>query len=53
MNALILIGLATGAGVTVTDRFIRKLPDWLATVLYAVSAGLIIAGAIVTRGSGV
>lgn len=53
MNTLIIAGLAVGAGVTVTDRFIRKLPNWLATVLYAVAAGLIIAGAVVTRGSGV
>ena len=38
------IGLALGAGVIATDRFIHLLPDWLTKVLFVIAWVLIIAG---------
>ncbi len=49
MNTLTAMGIALGAGTIVTDRFIHKIPNWLAIVLYGAAVALIIAGAILTR----
>lgn len=49
MNIMIIIGLVLGAGTIVTDRFIRKIPNRLAIVLYAAAAILIITGMITGR----
>ena len=38
------LGLALGAGVIVTDRFLHILPDWLAIVLFTGAWILIITG---------
>ena len=38
------LGLALGAGVIATDRFLHLLPDWLAIVLFVIAWVLIIAG---------
>ena len=51
MNALIIIGVVLGAGVGAVDRFFHKLPNWLAIVLYAIAAVMIIAGMIITKTS--
>ena len=49
MNILTTIGIVLGAGTIVTDRFIHKLPNWLAIVLFVAAWVLIIAGMIVSR----
>ncbi len=51
MNILTTIGIVLGAGTIVTDRFIHKLPNWLAIVLFVAAWVLIIAGMIVARQS--
>ena len=49
MHILTAVGIALGAGTIVTNRFIHKLPNWLAIVLFTAAWALIIAGMIVTR----
>lgn len=49
MNILIIMGIVLGAGVIITDRYIKPLPDWLAIVLYVIAVILILAGMIVSR----
>ena len=49
MNVLIIIGIILGAAVIVTDRFIRRLPNWLAVVLYTLAVILIVAGMIISK----
>ncbi len=49
MNILTTIGIVPGAGVIVTERFIHKLPQWLAIALFVAAWALIIAGMIVAR----
>ena len=51
MNILIIIGIVLGGVTIVTDRYLYKLPNWLAIVLYSVAWILIIAGMIITRKS--
>ena len=51
MNILIIIGIVFGCGTIVTDRYLYKLPNWLAIVLYSIACILIIAGMIMTRKS--
>ncbi len=51
MNILIIVGIVLGAGTGVVDRFFRKLPNWLAIVLYAIAVIMIIAGMIITKKS--
>ena len=46
MNALIIIGVVLGGGTIVVDRYLYKLPNWLAIVLYAIAVIMIIAGMI-------
>ena len=49
MNLYSIIGLVLGGGTTIVDRLIHKLPNWLAIVLYAAAAALIVIGMIVSR----
>lgn len=49
MHFTTVIGLVLGAGTIVTDRFIHKIPNWLAIALYGAAVALMIAGAILTR----
>ena len=49
MSILTMIGIGLGAIVIVTDRFIRKIPQWLAIALFSTAVILIIAGMIVSR----
>jgi hypothetical protein len=49
MNALILTGIVLGGGMVAVDRYLYQLPDWLATVLYAIAAIMIIAGMFKSR----
>ncbi len=54
MNIMIIIGIILGGGTIVVDRFDRylyKLPNWLAIVLFLIAWIMIIAGMIKTRGS--
>ena len=44
MNIMTALGLFVAAAAGIVDRMIFTLPDWLATVLYAAAAILIIAG---------
>ena len=46
MNALIIIGVVLEGGTIVVDRYLYKLPNWLAIVLYAIAVIMIIAGMI-------
>ena len=52
MNAFITAGIILGAGTIVTDRFIHKLPQWLAVILFVAAWVLIIAGMIIQRKAG-
>ncbi|MBO4299306.1 MAG: hypothetical protein J5998_10940 [Clostridia bacterium] len=52
MPILTAIGIALGAGTIVTDRFIHKIPNWLAIVLYSAAVALILAGMIAARNAG-
>ncbi|MBQ7059711.1 MAG: hypothetical protein IJM83_10510 [Firmicutes bacterium] len=49
MNIWIIIGIVLGAGVILTNRFIRQLPNWLAIVLYTIAVILILVGMIISR----
>ncbi|MBO4888107.1 MAG: hypothetical protein J5589_07335 [Firmicutes bacterium] len=51
MNIWIIIGIVLGAGVILTDRYIRHLPNWLAVVLYTIAVILILVGMIISRTS--
>lgn len=49
MNVLIIIGIILGAAVMITDRFIHRVPDLLAIILYSLGVILVIAGMIVAK----
>ena len=49
MNIMIVIGIVLGAGTRVVDRFLHRLPNWLAIMLYAIAVIMIIAGMVITR----
>ena len=49
MNIMTVIGLFVGAGTTVIDRYLYKLPNWLAIVLYLAAVILIVLGMIVSQ----
>ena len=49
MHLLTMIGIALGVLVIVTDRFIHKVPNWLAIALFSAAVILIVAGMIVSR----
>ena len=49
MHILTMIGIALGVLVIVTDRFIHKVPNWLAIALFSAAVILIVAGMIVSR----
>ena len=51
MNIMIIIGIILGGGPVVVDRYLYKLPNWLAIVLFLIAWIMIIAGMIKTRGS--
>ena len=42
MSILIIIGIVLGACVTVVDRIVHKVPNWLAIVLYSVAVILMV-----------
>ena len=44
MSILTMIGIGLGVIVVVTDRFIHKVPHWLAIALFSAALALIIAG---------
>ncbi len=48
---MIIIGIILGGGTVVVDRYLYKLPNWLAIVLFLIAWIMIIAGMIKTRGS--
>ena len=52
MHFLTMIGLVLGAGVIVTDRYIHKLPNWVAVVLYTSAVVMILVGMILIRRTG-
>ncbi len=52
MSILTIIGIGLAAGVVVTDRFIHKLPQWLAIALFSAAWVMIIAGMIASRNAG-
>ena len=52
MSILTMIGIGLGAGVIVINRFIHKLPQWLAITLFSAAWVLIIAGMIASRNAG-
>ena len=49
MNWFIILGIVLGALTIVTDRYIHKLPNWLAIILFVIAWILIIVGMILTR----
>lgn len=51
MNIMIIIGIILYGGTIVVDRYLYKLPNWLAIVLFLIACIMIIAGMIKTRGS--
>ena len=51
MNIWIIIGIALAAGTIITDRYIHKLPQWLAIILFVAAWILILAGMIISRTS--
>ncbi len=48
-TARIVIWSMIGACVTVVDRIVHKVPNWLAIVLYSAAVILIITGMIVGK----
>ena len=52
MNAFITAGIVLGGVTIVTDRFIHKLPQWLAIILFLAAWVLIIAGMLIQRNAG-
>ena len=52
MSIAAIIGIALGVGVIAADRFIYRIPDWLAVILFAAAVLLIIAGMIASRNAG-
>ena len=49
MNRITVVGIILGACILFVDRYIVKVPNWLAIVLYIVAVFLIVVGMIVTR----
>jgi len=49
MNRITVVGIVLGACILFVDRYIVKVPSWLAIVLYIVAVLLIVVGMIVTR----
>ena len=49
MNWFIILGIVLGALTIVTDRYIHKLPNWLAIILFVIAWILIIVGMILAR----
>jgi len=49
MNKFAIVGIVLGACILFADRYIVKVPNWLAIVLYIVAVLLIVVGMIVTR----
>jgi len=49
MSILTMIGIGLGVIVIATDRFIHRLPHWLAIALFSAAWILIIAGMIASR----
>ena len=52
MNTFILIAFVLGGGTIAADHLIRKLPHWLAIVLYSAAVILFVIGMIVSRKAG-
>lgn len=48
MNILIILAFVLGGGTIAVDRF-RRLPHWLAVVLFTAAVILFVAGMIVSR----
>ncbi|MBQ8136556.1 MAG: hypothetical protein IJ174_03900 [Clostridia bacterium] len=53
MNIMIIIGLVLAGGTILFDHKVRKLPNWLAIVLYSAAVALFVVGMILSRKGGV
>ena len=51
MNLYIIIAFVLSAGTIIADK-VRKLPHWLAMVLYTAAVALFVIGMIVSRKAG-
>ena len=49
MHSLTLIGIVLGGAVIATDHLIRRIPNWLAILLYSIAVVLCIAGMLISR----
>ena len=52
MNILIIIAFVLGGGTIAVDHMIRKLPHWLAIILYTAAVVLFVIGMIISRKAG-
>ena len=52
MNILIILGFVLAGGTIAADHLIRRLPHWLAIVLYTAAVALFVTGMLVSRKSG-
>ena len=48
MSIFTIIGLFLLAGTILIDRYLRKLPNWLAIILYIIAVLLFLAGFVVS-----
>ena len=49
MNIFIILAFVLGGGTILFDRQVRRLPHWLAVVLFTAAVILFVAGMIVSR----
>ncbi len=52
MNIYLILGFILAGGTILVDHMIRKLPHWLAVVLYTAAVVLFVVGMIVSRNAG-
>jgi len=52
MNIILIIGLILAGGTIAVDHLIRRLPHWLAIVLYSIAVAMFIAGMVISRKAG-
>ena len=52
MNILLILAFVLAGGTILVDHQVRKLPSWLAVVLYTAAVMLFVIGIIVSRNAG-
>lgn len=52
MNIFIILAFVLGGGTILFDRQVRRLPHWLAIVLFTAAVVLFVIGMIVSRNAG-